>query len=125
MDIKAKSQKLNELLDNIAVLTVEMEAEDGKGNTPENREKLTAWLSEGEELRKSIETESRITGLKSFVNEPFAGSKAYPKGGDGSNAGPFMGVKSLGDQIVEDFEKGGGQRGISRSFQAKGFLTSQ
>jgi HK97 family phage major capsid protein len=122
MDIQAKSKKLNELLDGIAVLTMEMEAEEGKGNTPENREKLTALLNEGETLRKSIEQDNQISGLKAFVSEPFAGSKTM--GGDGAIAQPFASGKSLGDQIIEAYKAGGEKRGISQSFQAKGFFTT-
>lgn len=34
-------------------------------------------------------------------------------------------ILTLGDQILEDFKSGGSVRGVSRNFQAKGFLTGQ
>jgi HK97 family phage major capsid protein len=97
----AKVKKLNELLDGIAVLTTEMEAEDGKGNTPENREKLAAQLKDGEELRKSIEQDNIILGLQNFAKAPVGDSKAYPRGGDGLSAQPYKGILSPGEAFVE------------------------
>lgn len=97
---KAKVVRFNELLDEITVLTTEMEAEEGKNDTPENREKLQSLLTKGDELRKSIEQDNTILGLKSFVNDPVGGSRAYPQG-DGVISQPFQGVKSIGEQFVE------------------------
>lgn len=119
-----KVKRFNELLDEIAVVTAEMEAEDGKNDTPENREKLGSLLAKGEDLRKSIEQDKVITGFKSFMNEPANTPKIAAMGGDGAAAQPFTGVKSLGDQIIESYVEGGSNRGVSQAFEAKGFFTT-
>jgi HK97 family phage major capsid protein len=99
----AKSKRLNELLDEIAVITTAAEAEgaDEKSLT-EAREKVPVLLAEGETLRKSIEQDAAILGLKGFVNDPVAGSKVYGRGpGDGAFTEPFTGPKSIGEMFVE------------------------
>lgn len=103
MSDKAKALKAK--LDEIAVLTTEMEAEDGKNDTPENREKLTSLLNDGEELRKGLEQDGKINGLKAFLDEPVDGSKVFGRPGDGASAQPFNGhfsqPKSIGEMFVE------------------------
>lgn len=122
----AKAKKFNELLDEISVITAELEAEDGKNDTPEGRERLTAKLNEAETLRKSIEQDTTITGLKAFLTDPAHAPKSGdPVGGDGVISQPFGGIKSLGDQIIDQFKEGGSRKGISQAFQAKGFVTPQ
>jgi HK97 family phage major capsid protein len=125
---KAKVKKLNTLLDGIAVLTTEMEADGGKGDTPENREKLSALLNDGEELRKSIEQDQKILGLKGFVNDPFVNT---PAGHDGAFSQPFTPQKSIGEQFIESEEYkriinggkiAGGRGGANIGIEAKGFL---
>lgn len=104
---KLKVQKLSDLLTEITTLTVDMETlEEGKAvnDTPENHEKLTAKLTEAETLRKSIEQDQKILGLKSFLQDPAA---TTPAGGDGAFSEKFgslfgAGQKSLGEQFVED-----------------------
>lgn len=123
MKIEEKRKAFNDKLDAITVLTAEIEAEDGKGDTPDNREKLTAMLKDGEELRKSIEIDNQILGLKNFSTAPAHESKAYGAG-DGVISQPFTGIKSLGDQIIEQFVAGGEMRGVSQTFEAKGFFTT-
>src|SRR5688572_463595 len=98
---KAKVTRFNELLDTMTTITTDMEAEAGKTDTPENREKLTAKLTEAETLRKSIEQDNTILGLKTFVSEPAHESKAYGRGGDGVAAQPFTGFKSMGEQFID------------------------
>lgn len=100
---KAKHIAFNEMLDGLAVLTTEMEAEDGKGDTPENREKLAAMLADAEKLRKSIEADNQILGLKAFQMEPVSESKVYGRGGDGAFSQPFQGrqVVTPGEAFVE------------------------
>lgn len=123
-----KAKRLNEILDQATTLTATIEEEvDGKraGDTPDNHEALKALLTEGETLRKSIETDNSILGLKGFLETPVHESKAYGRGpGDGVFSHGFTGVKTLGDQIIEQFEAGGSQRGVSQSFEAKGFFTT-
>lgn len=80
MKIEEKRKAFNDMLDAISVITTEMEAEEGKNDTPENREKLAAMLIEGETLRKSIEQDEKIHGLKSFLTDPAHESKAYSRG---------------------------------------------
>lgn len=124
-----KGVKFGALLDEITTLTTDMEAEEGKNNTPDNQELLKSKLTEAETLRKSIEQDSMILGLKSFATEPVGGSKVYgnPQGGDGVISQPFAGVKSLGDQFIESAEykaaiAGGGMRaGGGFAVEAKGF----
>src|SRR5687767_1018452 len=105
---KAKVKRFNDLLDEITVLTTKMETSaEGDENsfpndTPENREKLTKMLTDGEELRKSIEQDKAIHGLKIFLSEPANESKAYPRGGDGVISQPFERIKSVGEQFVEN-----------------------
>lgn len=101
MKTKEKAAKLNEILDQITALTVVIEDEkDGKceGDTPDNREKMTALLTEGETLRKSIEQDNSILGLRNFLTEP---DGKTPLGGDGVISQPFAGEKSFGEQFVE------------------------
>lgn len=126
-----KGVKFNAILDEITTLTATMEAEEGKGNTPDNQEKLKALLADGDTLRKSIETDNAILGLKSFGTEPAGGSKAYgnaPSGSDGVLSQPFAGVKSLGEQfIANEFYKkstAGGkvENGLRVVNEMKGFL---
>lgn len=125
-----KGIRLNAILDEVATLTTAMEAEDGKDNTPENHEQLKALLVEGETIRKSIETDNTILGLKSFVTEPVNGSKAFG-GGHAADPPPTnQRQKSLGEQFVESegykksVESGSARlpAGYSDSFEAKGFL---
>jgi hypothetical protein len=103
----AKRKAFSEKLEEVTVLTVEMEAEEGKADTPENREKLAALLTEADTLRKSIEQDNTILGLKSFLNEPAHESKAYGSGkgaGDGAFSQPFggqQGPQTIGDAFVE------------------------
>jgi HK97 family phage major capsid protein len=100
-----KAKALRDKLDEIAVLTTEMEAEDGKNDTPDNREKLTALLNEGETIRKSIEQDGKLDGLRKFLEEPAKGSKVYaPKGGGGQMSEEFQGhlahPQTVGDAFV-------------------------
>lgn len=121
-----KGVKFNAILDEITTLTATMEAEEGKDNTPDNQEKLKALLANGDTLRKSIETDNMILGLKSFGTEPANESKAYGRGNDGVISQPFAGVKSLGEQFIEsdDYKAMGGKMraGTHFGFDAKGFL---
>ena len=120
---KQKALRLNTIIGEIAVITTDMES-DVKNDTPDNREKLTVLLSEGETLRKSIEQDNAILGLKTFSTVPVSQS---PAGGDGEFSEPFQGVKSLGDQFIEsgDYKNavaGGGMRaGGGFAVEAKGF----
>lgn len=98
MKTKEKAAKLNEILDQITTLTDEMETDPTKNDTAENREKMTALLTEGETLRKSIEQDNSILGLRNFLTEP---DGKTPLGGDGVISQPFTGEKSLGEQFVE------------------------
>lgn len=98
---KAKVTRFNELLDEITILTTDMEAEEGKNDTPDNREKLQSLLLKGEDLRKSIEQDNVILGLKSFVKDPAHESKAYPGGSDGPSSQPFQGLVSPGQAFVD------------------------
>lgn len=65
-------------------------------------------------------------GIEQITNNA-AEIEAFAKGE--YKAGQFVPTKptllSLGDQIIEDFKSSGSQRGVSRNFQAKGFVTSQ
>src|SRR5436189_357920 len=107
---KAKAKRLQEILDQATTLTVTMETPDTAdaknfpNDTPDNREQLTALLTEGEKLRLSIEQDQKILGFKSFLSEP-AGQN--PMGGDGAFSEAFgsmfgAGAKTLGEQFVED-----------------------
>lgn len=124
-----KAKRLNEILDECATITATIETEvEGKqaGNTPENQEKLKALLSEGDTLRKSIEADNAILGLKSFMDDPATMPKLI--GGDGAVAEAFKGQRSLGDQIIEQERykeltaTGKVFAGMRFSFEAKGFL---
>lgn len=124
-----KQKAFSEKMEAVVVLTAEMEAEEGKNDTPENREKLTALLGEAEEIRKSIETDQRILGLKDFAKAPANDPKSQPQGGDGSISQPFTGgFKSLGQQLVESeayksvIKTGKVPDGMRVHFDAKGFL---
>lgn len=125
-----KAKRFNEVLDEIGAITIAMEAEDGKGDTPDNHEKLQALLNEGDTLRKSIEQDNKINGFKSFLEDPATGSKAFGPG-DGIISEPFKGRKSIGEQFIEQAEyqasiKSGGRlpQGFNLGFDAKGFLPS-
>lgn len=124
MKTKEKAARLTTILDEIAVLTADIET-DEKNDTPENHEKLQTLLTEGETLRKSIETANAILGLKNFTLDPATGT---PVGGDGQFSQPFTREKSLGEQFVEsDGYKGavsGGKTNpnLKFGFEAKGFL---
>jgi len=107
---KAKALKLQELLGTITALTVTMESPDPDdekkfpGDTADNREKLEAQLTEAEKLRKSIEQDQKILGIKSFLEQP---AGINPLGGDGAFSEAFgsmfgAGAKTLGEQFVED-----------------------
>lgn len=126
MGREEKAARLRAILDDATTLTAVIEEEiDGKceGDTPENRDKLKALLIDGDTLQKSIENDNKILGYKSFLEEPVNGSKAYPAGGDGAISQPL--VKTLGDQIIEQFQAGGSQKGLSQAFEAKGFFTTR
>lgn len=92
MTTKEQAIKLNSIVDEITTLTADIES-DAKNDTPENREKLQSLLTEGEKIRKNIETANMILGLKDFVQKP--------AGGDGEFSAPFVGEKTLGEQFVE------------------------
>lgn len=92
-----KAIRLNAILDEVATITTEMEGDEAK-NTSDNREKVTALLTEGDNLRKSIEQDNTILGLKAFATEPVP----TPAGGDGDvPRSSFAGQKSLGQMFVE------------------------
>lgn len=97
----AKVKKFTELLDQVTTLTTEMEEDGAKNDTPDNREKLTALLTEADGLRKSIEQDEVILGHQNFLKSPVQ----KPAGGDGAFAeefdSPFGMAKSLGSQFVE------------------------
>lgn len=120
---KQKAARLKSILDEVTVLTSDIEGDEAK-NTPENREKLTSLLSEGDTIRKSIEQDRTILGLKGFLEEPESGQK----NGDGEYSRPFEGVKSLGEQFVESegyksaIKGGKVEAGLRAQFEAKGFL---
>jgi HK97 family phage major capsid protein len=128
----AKRKKFNEVLAEIATLTATIETPDEAdekkfpGNTPENREKLAKLLSDGEDLRKSIEQDTAILGLQKFANDPILNP---PAGHDGAFAQRWQPQKSLGEQFIEsEAYKGaivGGKfahNGKRVSVDAKGFL---
>lgn len=121
---KEKAVRLNAILDEIAVLTTEIE-EKAENDTPENREKLTALLTEGEAIRKHIEQANTILGLKNFAGKP---TNLDPAGGDGEFSQQFTGQKSLGDQLInfESYKQSvvGGKTapGTKFAFEAKGFM---
>ncbi len=124
-----KGVKFNAILDEITTLTATMEAEEGKNNTPDNQEKLKALLTEGDTLRRSIETDNMILGLKSFATEPVGESKAYgggPAGGDGVISQPF--AKSIGEQFIDNESYkaavvgGKVESGFRAGLDLKGFL---
>lgn len=101
MNTKDKTKALQGKLDEITALTGIIEEEkDGKrdGDTPENREKLTALLAESETIRKAIEQDNTILGLKTFLTEP---DGKTPLGSDGVISQPFEAAKSFGEQFVE------------------------
>ncbi len=124
MKTKEKAARLTTILDEIAVLTADIET-DEKNDTPENHEKLQTLLTEGETLRKSIETANAILGLKNFTLDPATGT---PVGGDGVLSQPFTREKTLGEQFIDSdgYKKSivGGKAAIDGkfTFEAKGFL---
>ena len=123
MKIEEKRKAFTEKVAEIDALEAVVDAEGG--DTPENREKFKSLLSEADTIRKSIEQDETILGLKSFLKEPAHESKAYGRGaGDGSFSQPFEGIKSLGDQIIDQYVAAGEQKGVSQSFEAKGFFTT-
>lgn len=121
---KAKAMKFTALLDEVTALTVEMETDAAKNDTPENREKLTALLTEGEALRKSIEQDNQILGFKSFLQDPVG----TPVGGDGAFSQGFTNIKSIGEQFVESegykaaIKSGKAEPGLKLALEAKGFV---
>lgn len=134
---KAKVQKFKEIMSAAAALTATMETPDPDdekkfvNDTPENRQKLSVMLDEADTLRKSIEQDEKLLGLKSFLTEPANTPKAYPNGGDGIISQPFQGVKSIGDQFIESDAYKTAVEGmtpgdkfskrINVNFEAKGF----
>lgn len=122
--LTGKRTAFSEKMEAVTTLTLEMQADEGKNDTPDNREKLSAMLTEAEEIRKSIELDTRILGLKAFETEPINESKVYGKHGhDGVISQPFTG-KTLGEQIIDDYVAGGSVKGDSRKFHADGFFTT-
>lgn len=124
MNTKNNPARLTAILDEIAVLTGEMEL-DEKNDTPENRSKLTDLLTEGESIRKNIETANAILGLKAFTLDA---SGKSPVGGDGVLSEPFTAEKTLGEQFVESegykaaVSNGKTNPNLKFGFEAKGFL---
>jgi len=124
-----KAKRLSEILDEITTLTAEIEGDEAK-NTDANREKITALLTEGETLRKSIEQDKAITGLKSFAKDPANPPKSQPYAvGDGVISQPFSGISSLGDQFIasEQYKAMLGadnavKKNVRAGFEAKGFM---
>lgn len=121
--MKTKVQKLAELVEEIATLQVDMESDEAK-NTDDNRQIFDAKHAEAMSLKKSIQQDFELTGMKTFLEAPANDPKSQPAGGDGAFSQPFDGVKSLGDQIIEKYKDGGSQIGVSQAFEAKGFVTS-
>lgn len=123
MNSKNNPARLTAILEEVTTLTAEMEA-DEKNDTPENQAKLLDLLTEGESIRKNIETANMILGLKNFVQTP----TGTPLGGDGEFSQEFTREKSLGEQFIEsDGYKAavaGGKTAanLKFGFEAKGFL---
>lgn len=124
---KAKVKKFTEVMEQVTTLTTEMETDAAKNDTPDNHERLTAMLTEADNLRKSIDQDNLILGLKNFRDIPVT-----PVGGDGDFSEKFGGgqSKSIGEMFVESevykqSVKSGSAHfapGFSASFDAKGFL---
>jgi hypothetical protein len=108
-----KGIRLNGILDEIAILTTAAEADGAdEKSISDAREQITALLVEGDTLRKSIEQDNLLLGLKTFVNEPAGVSKVYgAAGGDGPAAQPFR-PKTLGELFVES-------EGYKKAFDGK------
>lgn len=123
MNSKNNPARLTAILEEVTTLTADIEA-DEKNDTPENQAKLLDLLTEGESVRKNIETANMILGLKNFVQTP-AGT---PIGGDGAFSQEFTREKSLGEQFIESdgykksIESGKTVIDGKFSFEAKGFL---
>lgn len=95
---KTKSQQLEDVTKEIERLQDLMDA-DATHNTPENEVKFKSLLEQGEKLIASIKNTERLTGMKSFLNEP-AGTPIIA-GGDGASQERFVGKKTLGASFVE------------------------
>jgi hypothetical protein len=95
---KQKAIRLAAVVEEVTTLTELMESDEAKNNTPENQEKLTALLIEGETIKKNIDNANRILGLKNFTLTPAGQS---PAGGDGVFSEQFTAQKSLGEQFID------------------------
>lgn len=100
--MKTKTERMVEVLDQATVLQTEMEADESK-NTSDNRDLFKSYMDQATELKNSIQQDQTLTGFKSFMTEPANEPKATPhvRAGDGAEAEPFQGYKSLGEQFVE------------------------
>lgn len=126
MSTKNNAARLNSILDEVTVLTADMETDAEKNDTPENRAKLTDLLTEGESIKKNMETANMILGLKNFTRNPAGGMT--PAGGDGSFSEEFTAAKTLGEQFVDSdgykaaIDGGKTKPNMKFGFEAKGFL---
>src|SRR5688572_12686497 len=110
--MKSRSAELKEILDYYASKMAEVDA-DPTLETPELKEELGAKLAEAKAIQIAIKANGEWEELKKFLTEPVTVAKAEAVHGTGT--GTIGEAKTLGDQVIEQFVKGGSQLGVSQA----------